>query len=227
MAATPQETIIEDEIREATQLLSEIRAKVATMTKEEKDEQLRSIWDTMKYIINSETGEINDTAREIYEEIMSLLDADEEPPEILTARRVSQYIFLNAQDASDGEEEDAEEPNAEAHSHYAEGMLNVGYYLDNYAANNPTAEAEAEDLYDPCHHGKKWGVKCDECKQEEQEAEAPCHHGKEFHEECCWCRDEAEEADEDAREEEERIERAVEYNQWYRDGGYKQLIGWG
>jgi hypothetical protein len=211
MAATPQETIIEDEIREATQLLDEITAKVDTMTKEEKEEQLCSIWDSMKYLIDEETGKINETAREIYEEIIELLDqdfqehssesaietpgmihTDEEPQEILTALRVNDYIFLNAKKMVQMDLEEwaarlhnliREQTNAEAHSLLTEAMLNVAYYLDNYSSNNPVAEDHTEET---------------------------CDHGKE-------------EAEEDAREEEERIERVIEYNHWFLDGRYKEV----
>lgn len=174
-------------------------------------EQLRSIWDTMKYLIDEETGEIDDTVREIYEETMGLLHTDdEEPPEILTALRVSEYIFLNAKKMTQMELEEwvtrlqdllREESNHEAHGHLTEGMLNVAYYLDNYSSNNPVAE--------------------------DGEEEERCEHGKEFHEECYNCREEAEEAEEDSREKEERIERAVEYNLWFRDCGHKEVARMG
>ena len=197
-------------ILHATDLREKIAAKIDTMSQEEKERELVSIWETMKLLVN-ESGVINDTVREIYEEIMVSLepkhvDYEDEPEKLSAAHRVSDYIFLNAHKLTQMELEEwsarlydlltsANCP--KVHEVLNEAMLNVGYYIDNYAANNPVAE----DRYD----------------EAEDEQYGPCDHGKEN---CYKCEDEAEERFERM---EERTQKAVEYNLWYQDGGYKEI----
>jgi hypothetical protein len=206
----------DQDICDATELREKIAAKIDTMCQEEKERELVSVWETMKLLVN-ESGEINDTVREIYEEIIVLLkpnimEYETEPEELSAAHRVSDYIFLNAQKLTQMELEEwsarlydllTAANTHKAHELLNEAMLNVAYYLDNYAANNPVAE----DRYD----------------EAEEEQYGPCDHGKKYHEHCYNCADEAEEAEERFERMEERTQKAVEYNLWYKDGGYKEM----
>lgn len=83
-------------------------------------------------------------------------------------------------------------------------------------------DCEAVDLLDEALNALDEATEPIQRQFPDEENEEFCFHGKAFHEPCVKCDDAA--ADEErAQKEADKIEKAVEYNLWYQDGGSKEI----